>query len=71
MEHEQSNAESLHDEEDIESDTPIPSWMVVEGDNPKTLHRITETSFVEWADENVDDTQIGKQKHKTITKKGK
>jgi hypothetical protein len=45
--------------------------MVVEGDNPKTLHRITETSFVEWADENVDDTQIGKQKHKTITKKGK
>jgi hypothetical protein len=35
MEHERSNAETLLDKEDTESDTPIPYWMVVEGDNPR------------------------------------
>jgi hypothetical protein len=31
-------------DEDIESDTPLPSRLVLDDDNPKTLQRITRTS---------------------------
>jgi hypothetical protein len=36
------------------------------------LQRITsKSSLVDWADETVGDTHIGKRKQKTMTKKGK
>jgi hypothetical protein len=71
MEHDRSNSDSLLDE-DTQSDTPIPSRMVTEGDNSRTLRRIMGKScIIDWADETVDDTHIGKQKQKIMTKKGK
>jgi hypothetical protein len=43
--------------------TPILSRMVTEGDDSKTLHRITDkSSLVDWADETIGDTHIGKRK---------
>jgi hypothetical protein len=43
--------------------TPILSRMVIEGDDSKTLHRITDkSSLVDWADETIGDTHIGKRK---------
>jgi hypothetical protein len=40
-------------------------------DDARTLRRITgKSSLINWADE-AGDTHIGKQKLKTITKKGK
>lgn len=70
MEQGRSNAEPLLDEDDTESDTPVPSRLVVEGDNPRTLQRITgSSSLAEWADQHVGDTHIGKRKQRTVTKK--
>jgi hypothetical protein len=72
MEHGRSNDDPLLDEEDTQSDTPIPGRMVTQGDDATTLSRITgKTSLVDWADETVGDTHIGKHKQKTMTKKGK
>jgi hypothetical protein len=63
MEHCQSNMDPLVDKEDTQSDTPIPSRIVTEGDDTGTLQKITGTSsLVDWTDKNVDDTHIGKQK---------
>jgi hypothetical protein len=72
MEHGRSNADPLHNEEDTKNDTPILSKIVMGGDDSRTLWRITgKSSLVDWADENVGDTHIGKRKQKTMTKKGK
>jgi hypothetical protein len=71
MEHGRFNVDPLLDE-DTESDTPIPSRIMREGDNPRTLHIITgKTSIIALADETIGDTYIGKWKQKTISKKGK
>jgi hypothetical protein len=41
-------------------------------DDARTLRKITvKSSLINWADETIGDTHIGKQKLKTITKKGK
>jgi hypothetical protein len=41
MEHDQSNEDPLLDKEDTQSDTPIPSRIVTQGDDVATLQRIT------------------------------
>jgi hypothetical protein len=57
---------------DMESDTHVPSRIVMEGDDARTLHRIThKTSIVGWADETVGSTHIGKRKQNTMSRKGK
>ena len=72
MEHGRSNAPPLLDEEDTESDTPLPSHLVVRDDTAGQLQRITGTSSLgDWADENVGDTHIGKRKTLSVTKKQK
>jgi hypothetical protein len=72
MKHSRSNEEPLLDEEDTQSDTPILSRIVTQGDDSRTLQRITgKSSLVDWADETVGDTHIGKHKQKTMRKKGK
>jgi hypothetical protein len=72
MEHGRSNKDSLVDEEDTQSDTPILSRIVTQGDDATTLQRITcKASLVDWVDETVGDMHIGKRKRKTMTKKGK
>jgi hypothetical protein len=72
MEHGQSNEDPLLDKEDTHRDTPITSRLVTEGDDSRTLHRITgKPSLADWDDETVGDTHIGKRKHKTVTKQGK
>jgi hypothetical protein len=54
-----SNADSLLNEEDTESDTPLPNRIVTEGDDPRTLRQITgSASIVDWAEQNVGDTHI-------------
>jgi hypothetical protein len=61
MEHDRSNVDPLLDEEDTQSDTPIMSRLVTEGDDSTTLRRITgKSSLVDWADETIGDTHIGK-----------
>jgi hypothetical protein len=58
-----SNAEPLLDKEDTESDTPIPNRMVTQDDDTQTLRPITgASSIVDWAEQNVGDTHIGKRK---------
>jgi hypothetical protein len=72
MEHGWSNEASLLDEEDTQSDTLMPSRIVTERDNARFLQKITgKTSLVEWVDEIVGDTHIGKRKQKTTKKKDK
>jgi hypothetical protein len=72
MEHGRSNEAPLLDEEDTQSDTPMPSRVVTERDDATSLQKIIgKPSFVEWADEIVVDTHIGKRKQKTMKKKGK
>jgi hypothetical protein len=72
MEHGRSNADPLLDEEDTQSDTPIPSRIVTEGDDTRTLQKITGTSsLIDCVDKNVGHTHIEKRKQKTMTKKGK
>jgi hypothetical protein len=44
MEHGRSNEDPLLDEEDTKSDTPIPSRIVTEGDDSRSLQRITDKS---------------------------
>jgi hypothetical protein len=66
------NAESLLDEEDTQSDTSIPNRMVTEDDDTTTLRWITcASSIVDWAEENVGDTHIGKRKIKIGPRKDK
>jgi hypothetical protein len=72
IEHGRSNKDPLLDVEDTKSDTPILSRIVTQGDDSRTLQRITgKSSLFDWADETVGDTHIGKHKQKTMTKKGK
>jgi hypothetical protein len=72
MEHGRSNEAPLLDEDDTQSDNPMPSSIVTEHDDARSLQRITgKASLVEWADETVGDTHIGKRKQKTMTKKAK
>jgi hypothetical protein len=66
------NAEPLLDEEDTESDTPISNRMVTKDNNRRTLRQITGTPLiVDWAEQNVGDTHIGKRKLKARPKKDK
>jgi hypothetical protein len=61
MEHGHSNADPLLDEEDTQSDTPILNRLVTKGNDDTTLRRITDkASLIDWADDTVDDTHIGK-----------
>jgi hypothetical protein len=61
MEHDRSNVDPLLDEEDTQSDTPIMSRLVTEGDDSTTLRRITgKSSLVDWANKTIGDTHIGK-----------
>jgi hypothetical protein len=46
MEHGRSNEDSLLDEEDTYNDTPISSRLVTEGDDSRTLQRITDKSSI-------------------------
>jgi hypothetical protein len=63
MEHGRSNADPLPDKEDTQNDTPILSRIVTEGDDSRTLQRITDkSSLIDWTDETVGDTNIGKHK---------
>ena len=55
MDHGRSNATPLMDEDDTESDTPLPSHLVVNPDIDPS----------EWAQSNVGDTHIGKRKTQT------
>jgi hypothetical protein len=72
MEHGRSNVDPLLDEEDTQSDTSTPSRIVTEGDDTRTLQKITDTSsLVDWADKNVGDTHVGKQKQNIMIKKDK
>jgi hypothetical protein len=72
MEHGQSNEAPLIDEQDTQSDTPMPSRVVTECDDATSLQKITEkASLIKWADETVGDIHIGKRKQKTIKKKDK
>jgi hypothetical protein len=67
-----SNAESLPDEEDTESDTPLPGRMVTQGDDTRTLRQITRSaSIIDWAEQNVGDTHIRKRKQKVGPRKEK
>jgi hypothetical protein len=67
-----SNAEPLLDEEDTESDTPIPNRMVTEDGDRRTLRQIIDTpSIVDRAEQNVGDTHIGKRKLKGGPRKDK
>jgi hypothetical protein len=67
-----SNTEPPLDEEDTKSDTPILNRMVTEDDDRRTLRQITSTpSIVDWAEQNVGDTHIGKRKLKAGPRKGK
>jgi hypothetical protein len=71
MEHGRSNEAPLLDEKDTQSDTPMPSRVVTERDDATSLQKITgKASLVEWADEIIGDTHIGKRKQKTMKKKG-
>ncbi|TVU01095.1 hypothetical protein EJB05_53453, partial [Eragrostis curvula] len=70
MEHGRSNAAPLLDEEVTDSDTPIPSALVLQ--ETKQLEGITVgESIVAWAEDTVGDTHIGKRKHQTTTTKRK
>jgi hypothetical protein len=47
----------------------MPSRVVTERDDITSLQKITDkSSLVEWADETVGDTHIGKRKQKTMKK---
>jgi hypothetical protein len=62
----------LLDEEDTKSDTPIPSRMVTEDDDTRTLRQITgASSIVDRAEKNLGDTHIGKRKLKAGPRKDK
>jgi chromatin remodeling complex protein RSC6 len=63
MEHGRSNEAPLLDEEDTQSDTLMPSRIVTERDDVRSLQKIIcKTYLIEWADETVGDTHIGKRK---------
>jgi hypothetical protein len=67
-----SNVEPLLDEEDTESDTPLPNRIVIEGDDTHTLRQITgSSSLANWAKRNVGDMHIGKRKQKAAPRKKK
>jgi hypothetical protein len=62
----------LLDEEDTKSDTPIPSRMITEDDDTRTLRQITgASSIVDRAEKNLGDTHIGKRKLKAGPRKDK
>jgi hypothetical protein len=72
MEHGQSNEAPLIDEQDTQSDTPMPSRVVTECDDATSLQKITDkASLIKWADETVSDIHIGKRKQKTIKRRTK
>jgi hypothetical protein len=57
MEHGRFNNAPLLDEEDTQSDTPMPSRIVTERDDVRSLQKITgKASLIEWVDETVGDT---------------
>jgi hypothetical protein len=66
------NAEPLLDKEDTENDTPMTNRMVTQDDDTQTLRQITGvSSIVDWVEQNVGDTHIGKRKLKAGPRKDK
>jgi hypothetical protein len=64
--------EPLLEEEDTESDTPIPNRMITKDDDRWTLRQITGTpSIIDWAKQNVGNTHIGKRKQNARPRKDK
>jgi hypothetical protein len=65
MEHDRSNEAPLLDEEDTQRDTPMPSRIVTERDDARSLQKITgKASLIEWANETVGGgTQFTGDKH--------
>jgi hypothetical protein len=61
MEMGRSNVDPVLDEEDTESDTPLPSSIVAEG-TPKE-------NLVNWTNKNVGDTHVGKRKAQFMLRK--
>jgi hypothetical protein len=67
-----SYTDPLLDEEDTESDTPLPNRMVTQGDDTHTLRQINgSSSIVDWYEQNVGDTHIGTRKLKAGPRKEK
>jgi hypothetical protein len=63
MEHSWSNEDPLLDEENTQSDITILSRIVTQGDDSRTLQRVTDkSSLVDWANSTVGDTHIVKRK---------
>jgi hypothetical protein len=72
MEHCRSNADPLLDDGDTESDTLIPSRIVMQCDDSRTLRRITDKiSIVDWVDETARDTHIGKRNKRPLQRRAK
>ena len=63
MEMGRSNADPLLDEEDTESDPPLPSSIVAQGTSKDNL--------VKWTKKNVGDTHVGKRKARFVLRKNK
>jgi hypothetical protein len=50
----------------------MPSRIVTKRDDARSLQKIIgKASLVEWADETIGDTHIGKRKQKTIKRRAK
>jgi hypothetical protein len=63
MEHSWSSEDPLLDEENTQSDITILSRIVTQGDDSRTLQRVTgKSSLVDWANSTVGDTHIVKRK---------
>jgi hypothetical protein len=72
MEHGRSNADPLLDDGDTESDTLIPSRIVMQCDDSRTLRRITDKiSIVDWVDETARDTHISKRNKRPLQRRAK
>jgi hypothetical protein len=57
---------------DMESDTHVPSRIVIEGDDARTLHRITLAKHLLLGGQmKLGSTHIGKQEQNTMSRKGK
>jgi hypothetical protein len=63
-----SNTDPVLDEEDTESDTPLPSSIVAKG-TPK--ENLPKENLVKWTKKNVGDTYVGKRKARFVLRKNK
>jgi hypothetical protein len=71
MEYGRSNRESVLDEEDEDSDIPIPSQLVRDQIDPKDLQTATGDDCIsDWARRNVSSSHIGKRMVQSGPKQG-